>query len=403
MYSILSKSRIPHNKIQLAEEKGLLKNFEEEIAAAKQNNKAKLTNYDVGIIGTGDFASALGVSFIKSTSILYYDRDTIRASFLNKTRISTNRSFTLIFNKNIDFTDSLRELLKARFIVIAIPSSSLTNIINAIKKILPTGYKSKKYVLVSKGFVGKGFLPHRWLQKHGIPFENIIWASGGNVAKELIQKRHLNIAVVSINKNKKYRKEFAKLLDKKYFNPIEYSGSALLASELGGILKNFYAGLGRYFLLQYGEDVLNKYKNEVRKEFVYIARILSKASVFSFKIMVIKKASMGPAFWEDLDATIKNGRNGRFGEAILKGRDVASILEDLGLVESFKTVFSALSLMNKIRFKRRKIKFLYSILEIYEDIHIQYLEDKHAKISEESLSILRSLESLILETEQEGR
>ena len=187
VYSILSKSHIPHNKIQLAEERGLLQDFDKIINnSLNEINKPKLDAYDIAIVGTGDFASSLGISFIKSTSILYYDKNPIRAAFLNFTRISTNRSFTIEFDRNIDFTAELSQVLKAKFILLAIPSSSLVSLINQLKLTAPSEYKDKKYVLVSKGFVGKGYLPHRWLQKQGIPFENIIWASGGNVAKEVI-------------------------------------------------------------------------------------------------------------------------------------------------------------------------------------------------------------------------
>ena len=82
------------------------------------------------------------------------------------------------------------------------PANVLPSYIEKIKEALPVSYKEKQYVLVSKGFVGKGYIPHRWLEKNGIPFEQIIWASGGNVAKDVVSKMALKMSVVSINKNK---------------------------------------------------------------------------------------------------------------------------------------------------------------------------------------------------------
>jgi glycerol-3-phosphate dehydrogenase len=251
--------------------------------------------------------------------------------------------------------------------------------------------------LVSKGFIRRGYIPHRWLQKNGVPFEKIIWASGGNVAKEILEGKSLNIAVVSINKNKTARKKFANFFDRKYLVPNEYSGSALLACELGGILKNYYAGLGRYLWIKYGDKVLDKYKITVRKEFRRAVRSVSGSPIVSVRGWVIRKASHGPAFWEDLDVTIRDGRNGLFGEAVLSGASVAETLEDLGLVESFNTIFSTISLFNRLRGKvLNRLPILKSILEIYENLYLQHIDSGDAKIDDEVKSLIEEVEKKIL-------
>jgi glycerol-3-phosphate dehydrogenase len=288
-------------------------------------------------------------------------------------------------------------VVEARFIIICVPANAIPDVINKIKETDPVSYKEKNYVLVSKGFIGRGYIPHRWLEKNGIPFERIIWASGGNVAKDLIQKKKLNISVVSINKNRRSRREFVSLLSREYFTPFEYSGSALLACELGGILKNYYAGLGRFILLKHGEDALYKYKVLVRKEFRRAVRMVSSSPTISIRAWVIRKASHGPAFWEDLDVTIREGRNGFFGEKVFNGLDASIALKELGLVESFKTVFSTLWLfyrLSKHAFSRLPI--LKSILEMYEELQIDYMGGNPSKLSEESKVILENIERKVL-------
>ena len=399
MYSRFIEAGIPLNRIELSLSDSSYNSFISALGSYKDGVDINSTYrpYDVGIIGPGDFGVALYASLRPELNILFYDVEPVRNIFSSVTRISTNRSFVHYFGSNVDFTHELKKVLEARYIILSVPANVIPSMIDKIKECIPYSYKEKQYVLVSKGFIGKGYIPHRWLEKNGISFDNIIWASGGNVAKEVVEKKSFKISVVSINKNKKARREFASFFNKEYLVPLEYSGSALLACELGGILKNYYAGLGRYILSKYGEDVFKKYKYMARSEFRKSVRMVSSSPTVSIRAWVIRKASHGPAFWEDLDVTVRDGRNGFFGEAVFSGSSVAKSLNELGLVESFKTVFSTLSLFNRLsrnRFKRLKI--LKSILEIYEELHIEYLEGGDAFISEESKKMVTKLERKIL-------
>ena len=399
MYNRFIEAGISLERIELSLSEGSYSSFIAQLS--EQGGKKEINNTykpcEVGIIGAGDFAVSLYQSFRSELNILFYDFEPTRNIFSSVTRISTNRSFAHHFGANVDFTADLSKVLESKFIVLCVPANAIPSIIDQIKLAIPDSYKQKQYVLVSKGFVGKGYIPHRWLQKSGIPFEQIIWASGGNVAKEVVEKKGFKISVVSINKNKKARREFSGFFNKEYLVAVEYSGSALLACELGGILKNYYAGLGRYILSKYGEDALKKYKYMVRSEFRKSVRMVSGSPTVSIRGWVIRKASHGPAFWEDLDVTIRDGRNGFFGEAVFSGSGVAKALNDLGLVESFKTVFSTLSLFNRLsRHRFKKLKVLKAILDIYEELHIEYLERGDAYVSDDSKIMIASLEKMIL-------
>jgi glycerol-3-phosphate dehydrogenase len=395
-YDIFNKAEIPADRVEAANSKGLI----EQIISVISGNLKEVDSYrpsDVAIIGAGDFGIALSKSFKSNVNIVFYDPEPVRNTFSRISRISTNRSFALHLSDNIDFTSSMPRVVEARFIIICVPANAIPDVINKIKETDPVSYKEKNYVLVSKGFIGRGYIPHRWLEKNGIPFERIIWASGGNVAKDLIQKKKLNISVVSINKNRRSRREFVSLLSREYFTPFEYSGSALLACELGGILKNYYAGLGRFILLKHGEDALYKYKVLVRKEFRRAVRMVSSSPTISIRAWVIRKASHGPAFWEDLDVTIREGRNGFFGEKVFNGLDASIALKELGLVESFKTVFSTLSLFNRLsKHAFSRLPILKSILEMYEELQIDYMGGNPSKLSEESKVILENIERKVL-------
>lgn len=390
------KAEIFDDKIKLAQDRGSL----QAVISAIDENADETEIYkanDIAIIGAGDFGVAISQAFKPSINIIFYDFEPIRNIFSYISRISTNRSFSVLFKQNIDFTSNLQKALDARYVVLCVPANALPMVIDKIKEVIPVSYKEKQYVLVSKGFVGKGYIPHRWLEKNGIPFEQIIWASGGNVAKDVVEKRALKISVVSINKNKKARREFASFFNRDFLVPLEYSGSALLACELGGILKNYYAGLGRYILLKYGEKELYKYKRIARQEFRRAVRTVSGSPTVSIRAWVIRKASHGPAFWEDLDVTIREGRNGLFGEKVFNGLKVKQSLEELGLVESFKTVFSTLSLFNRLsRLAFKRLPVLKGILEVYEDLHIEYLDRGDAHISEESKEIIWAIEKRVL-------
>jgi glycerol-3-phosphate dehydrogenase len=389
------RAEISSDRIKLAEQRGSLAS----VISAIDENRDEDSSYrphEVAIIGAGDFGVALARAFKPSINVIFYDFEPIRNIFSRITRISTNRTFATDLGDNVDLTSDIGKALDARYIILCVPANIIPEMIEKIKEILPVSYKEKQYVLISKGFIGKGYIPHRWLEKNGIPFEQIIWASGGNVAKDVVSKMALKISVVSINKNKKARREFAGFFNREYL-VLEYSGSALLACELGGILKNYYAGFGRYILTKHGEEALGKYKILARKEFRRAVRTVSSSPTVSIRAWVIRKASHGPAFWEDLDVTIREGRNGFFGEKVFNGARVKSTLNELGLVESFRTVFSTLSLFNRLsKHAIHRLPILKGILEIYEDLHIEYLDRGDAHISDESKAIAEIIEKRIL-------
>ncbi len=395
-YNELLSCGIPAGRLDLAMSEGTLKGVLDFLSSdEKESNVVK--PYELGIIGTGDFGAALAVSFKPTANVVLYDFIKQKNVFSNITRISTNRNFFVRFPGNISFTSELARALEAKFIILSVPANAIPELVKKIKILMPLSYKEKQFVLVSKGFIGKGYIPHRWLQKNGIPFENIIWASGGNVAKEVIEKKSLKIAIVSMNKNRVDRREFASMLNREYLYPLEYSGSALLACELGGILKNYYAGFGRYILIKHGEQAFLNYKRMVRSEFRRAVRLVSSSPTVSIRAWVIRKASHGPAFWEDLDVTSRDGRNGFFGESVFNGGSVKKILDELSLVESFRTLFSTLSLFNRLsKHAFNRLPILKNILDIYEQLHIEYLESGDAVISDESLEEVAGLEQKVL-------
>ncbi len=388
---------IPKDRLDLAVLEGTLDSVIKFIES-KEPESNIMRPCSIGVIGgAGDFGTALAMSFKSSISIMLYDAVKQKNIFSDLTRISTNRSFCVKFPSNIYFTSDLSKVLEAKFLVLCVPAGAIPELLKNIKNILPLSYQEKQYVLVSKGFIGKGYIPHRWLQKNGVPFENIIWASGGNVAREVVEKKGFKIAVVSMNKNRVARREFVSMFNKEYLYPLEYSGSALLACELGGILKNYYAGLGRYILVKHGEAAFLSYKRIVRSEFRRAVRMVSSSPTVSIRAWVIRKASHGPAFWEDLDVTSRDGRNGFFGEHVFSGGSVKKILDELGLVESFRTLFSTLSLFNRISKRSfKRLPMLKKILDIYEQLHIEYLERGDALISDESLEEIQEMEKAIL-------
>lgn len=392
LYNKLLKAEVPKDRLNEAMDKGLFPAIAESVDEPKV-----FSPHEIGIIGAGDFAVALAQSFKPNINVLMYDFEPLRNAFSRVTRLSTNRGFSHHLGDNIDLTSDLFKVMNSKFIILSIPANAIPSVIEKIKGIAPVDYVDKQYVLVSKGFIGKGYIPHRWLEKNGIPFDRIIWASGGNVAQDVVEKKSIKIAVVSINKNKKARHEFAGYFDQEYLSPIEYSGASLLACELGGILKNYYAGLGRYILTKYGEQVLMKYKYLVRREFHRAARIVSSSPTVSTRAWMIRQASYGPAFWEDLDVTIRDGRNGFFGEHVFGKGKVKDVLDELGLVESFKTTFSTLSLFNRLsKFSLKRLPVLKAILDIYEELNIAYLDSGDAIISDESLETIKKLEQRIL-------
>jgi len=340
-YNELLTSGIASDRLNLAMSEGTLDAVLKFISANEKESNI-IRPCEVGVIGSGDFGIAFALSFKDSVNVTIYGESRQNNIFSEITRISTNRSFFARIPTNIHFTSELSKALEAKFIILSVPANAIPELLKKIKHIMPLSYQEKQYILVSKGFIGKGYIPHRWLQKNGIPFENIIWASGGNVAKEVVEKRSFKIAIVSMNKNRSARREFATMINREYLYPLEYSGTALLACELGGILKNYYAGFGRYILLKHGEEAFLNYKRLVRSEFRRAVRMVASSPSISLRAWVIRKASHGPAFWEDLDVTSRDGRNGFFGEHVFNGGNVKKILDELGLVESFKTLFSTL-------------------------------------------------------------
>lgn len=89
------------------------------------------------------------------------------------------------------------------------------------------------------------FIMDYWYNAAGVPFENILYLGGPNIASEIYNKEYANARICGADK---WRKPLAKFLRQPHF--IVWDNSDLITHEVMGGLKNVYAiGAGNFYLL----------------------------------------------------------------------------------------------------------------------------------------------------------
>lgn len=289
------------------------------------------TNYRVGIIGSGSWATAIAKMVLCNTLRLNWfvrnekDINTFRLTGSNPKYLTSVKFDT----SKIDFTNDVNEVVRnSDVIIFAIPSAFLKSAMQSL-----TEDMSKKFVISAiKGLIpDENMIVGSWINKSlGVPIEHIGVISGPCHAEEVSLERlsYLTIACQDV----KLAREYAKIIDCQFIKTTV--SDDIYGTEYSAVLKNIMAiASGIFHGLGYGDNF----------QAVLISNAIQEIKRFVDTVHPISRDIKSSAYLGDLLVTCYSqfSRNRTFGAMLGKGYSVKSAqMEMLMVAEGYYAVKS---------------------------------------------------------------
>lgn len=292
----------------------------------------------ISIIGAGSWGTTLGVILAKKGLRVelhsVFEKDNIK---MRKQRENADFLKGVKFPSNLDINLSLKNTLKNKIIVIAIPVKFIRGVLIRIKE-QAVSLKNKIFVSVAKGIEEKSLkMPSKIIEEElGRVKTGVL--SGPTIAKEVI--KGIPTTCIIASKNRKVAIRLQDVFNTKRFRV--YTHNDIMGVELGSALKNIVAiACGISDGLGFGT---NTKATLVTRGLVEIIRLGKKAGAKPSTFMGI--SGLG-----DLVTTCFSSysRNRFVGERIGRGEKLRDILKNMNMVaEGVTTVNSAYQLSRKL-------------------------------------------------------
>ncbi len=279
----------------------------------------------VGIIGAGKWGQALGFAFSQNQKVYYSSRHT----------------------KDLPNFISMKEIQKLEYLVFAISAQNARSWLES-----ELDFKGQKFLIASKGIeIATGKFLNEVFEEF-IPAENLAFVSGPSFAAEVMQS--LPTAVVVSSKNSSLAQTFSSLFPSFIKS---YVSSDTIGAEISGAYKNIIA-------IASGICDGLKLGNNARASL--IARGLVEMTRFGSHFGAKKDTFLGLSGAGDLflTATSVLSRNYRVGLGLAEGKDLESILKELGEVaEGVYTTKAVYNIVQKEDIYTPIASEVYHILE----------------------------------------
>ena len=315
----------------------------------------------VGVIGSGNFGTALSVLLSENVSVLLYSRHEEEAASINRTH--ENLGWQL--SPTIRAITSLDELCKkCSTIFIAIPSREFSRlaqqmapyltpqhiIIHGVKGFALREHISKNYMISPHGEFP--VLTMSEVLKKETNVVRIGCLSGPNLSKELLKR--LPAASVIASSYNEVMETVQNLLDQENFKV--YRSPYLKGTEIAGALKNIIA---------IASGMVNGQKLGKNLESIIITKGLRDMLMIGTSLDIPPQAFLGLAGIGDLIATstAHTSRNFSFGYAVGESDDVDQVLTSTAdLVEGIDTTRIIFEYIQKTNLSCPVIHMVYDVI-----------------------------------------
>lgn len=170
----------------------------------------------------------------------------------------------------------------------------------------------------------------------GVPFENILYLGGPNIASEIYNKEYANARICGADK---WRKPLAKFLRQPHF--IVWDNSDLVTHEVMGGLKNVYA---------IGAGMVAALTNEsATSKSVYFAHCTSEMILITHLLAEEPEKLAGPLL-ADTYVTLLKGRNSWYGQMLANGGlslDLGDSIKGKGTIQGVSAVNAFYELLSQ--------------------------------------------------------
>jgi len=207
--------------------------------------KKSFKNYNVAIIGAGQFGTAIGncLSASKINNVTLFSNNKNKVRDINNNNKNVDVFPNFILNEKLKATASFKNLITYEVIFLAIPSSKIVEFISLNK----TKIKENAVIVnLSKGMVSKELTILDYLQKE-MPTCNVVSMKGPTFAIELLKGSN-TLFTFAFDDHKNYN-----LIRNVVDNTNIYldTSSDLIGVEVLSVLKNIYAILLGYIDAKY--------------------------------------------------------------------------------------------------------------------------------------------------------
>lgn len=323
----------------------------------------------IAILGSGALGSSLANVLMdtRNIDVMVYGIDKQELKDLSNGKNSKYFPNTNLNKMNV--TDNLEIALKdADYILIAIPSKFIANILKDINRIA-----QKEFIIIngSKGFLNDEQSIYTGIKeffKNNEKFKGVASLTGPSFAEEIANKQKTAIAVV--NEDEKICYEIQEFFRTSYFKL--YAQTDVIGSELGGIYKN---------VLAIGSGILHGMGLEMNTIAVYLTRGMKEMQVLNKFLGGKNETIYGLTGLGDLLLTSlsNKSRNFSYGYAFAQNPELANkqttTREGLIALEKINQMRNKFNLYLPIA--EMLIKILQEKIEINEAI--QVLWDKEVK------------------------
>ncbi len=256
---------------------------------------------NIGIIGSGSWALALSKLLINK-------------KFIIKCRTLSNKNKKFGNNK-IKFTDDFEKLKSLDTIFLAIPSQSIRNNLNLLKKEV----EDKKFIFVicSKGVEKNSNKLMSEVVEDIFPKNKIVIMSGPNFSSELISNKPSATVLSSVKDSVSH--DVSKILERRNFRI--YFNNDIIGTQLGGAMKNIIAiACGFIKGMSLGENA----------RAAIVTRGMSEIVQLGLKMGAKRQTFYGLSGIGDLTLTCYSlkSRNTKLGFYLAKGRKISEFKKE---------------------------------------------------------------------------
>ena len=219
---------------------------------------AKMSNMQIGIIGSGSWATAIAkIITDNGHEINWWVRQTENIAYFKKRHHNPHYLRNAFFDTTkINFSDDIAEVVKqSTVIIMAVPSIHIESVLQAVPSDL---LKNKKVVSAIKGVMPKyNILLHEFLaQKFDFPLSQYFTLLGPSHAEEVVAEQLSYLTFSGVDTL--MTSEIASYFKSDYINTIV--NNDVVGVQYAAVLKNIYAlGAGIAHGLEYGDNFLSVY------------------------------------------------------------------------------------------------------------------------------------------------
>jgi glycerol-3-phosphate dehydrogenase (NAD(P)+) len=275
----------------------------------------------IGIIGTGAWATTLGIIFARSgNETVLWSRTEARAAELTSERVNERSVPGVEFPESMSVSASLEESLgNSDLVIIAVPSVTMRENIRKVRAEIPSG---SNVVCATKGIeISSGKRMTQVISEELPGFDRSLIGvlSGPNLAREIASGNPATATVAFTTDL--IAEQVQSTLSSESFRL--YRSEDVIGVELGGALKNIIA-IGAAFIDGAGLGPNAKA--------AFVTRGLHEITRLGVAMGAHPETFAGQSGMGDLIATCYSNlsRNYRLGIGLASGKDLPSILEDLG-------------------------------------------------------------------------